>query len=167
MTKVIFLDIDGPVIPSRAFALPGQTLPFTEFDPCCVGILNRLCDELGYKIVLHTSWIKPRIKGGRGTFDHCVRQGIKMEHFHEDAWCDEYIDWRYTRIHEWLQRHPEVTDYIIFDDEPYNIDRSGVDHGYLADHLYLVDYDIGITPDMYIKIRGHRRLDIKHFKTGE
>jgi hypothetical protein len=121
--KVIFLDIDGPMIPYRAMFLPGQTKVMTVFDPVAVSLLNALCDQNGYKIVLHSSWI--RIMGGQFTKEHCITQGIKAEHFHSDAFCNEDINWRYTRVAEWLSRHPEVEKYVMLDDDPYQDDLHG------------------------------------------
>lgn len=116
-SKIIFLDIDGPMIPYRAMLLEGQTRVMTLFDPVAVGMLNHLCSEHGYRIVLHTSWI--RIMGGDVTMAHCVKQGIKAEHFHSDPYCKEDLHWRYDRVAEWLNRHPETDNYVILDDEPF------------------------------------------------
>lgn len=122
-SKIIFVDIDGPMIPYRCLFLPGQTRVMTLFDPVAVSLLNHLCEDNDFKIVIHSSWV--RIMGGKPTFNHCVSQGIKPEHFHEDAWCNEDINWRYTRVAEWLSRHPEITEYVILDDDPYQDDLFG------------------------------------------
>lgn len=96
----------------------------TLFDPVAVSLLNHACKEHGFKIVIHSSWV--RIMGGNDTLLHCIGQGIKAEHFHEDAFTSEDIHWRYTRVAEWLSRHPEVDDYCILDDDPYQDDLYGV-----------------------------------------
>lgn len=143
--KVIFLDIDGPMIPGRAYDLADQTKPFVMvFDPCAVALLRIFCEQRGWKIVLHTSWIK--VWGAEKTFLHCLEQGFKPEHFHEDAWCDEHEHWRYTRVAKWLAAHPDVKTYVILDDEPYQDDLYGeTKHPEdLKDHLILVDFDDGI-----------------------
>lgn len=144
--KILFLDIDGPMIPARAYVMAGQTKPFVRiFDPCAVGLINELCEKRGYKIVLHSSWI--RIEGGQQTYDHCIFQGLKSEHFHEDAWCDENTNWRYTRVAMWLKAHPETTHYLIMDDKPYedNFNNDHVEHPKdMEDHLVLIDFQDGI-----------------------
>lgn len=138
--KIVFLDIDGPMIPYRCLVMPGQTGIMTIFDPVAVSLLNHLCEEHGWKIVLHTSWV--RIMGGEETFKHCVQQGIKAQHFHSDAFCDENIHWRYTRVAKWLEQHPEVTQYAMLDDEPYQFDMDGgAKHPEgMSKHLVLINY---------------------------
>lgn len=162
MNKIIFLDIDGPMIPGRAYFLPNQKKAeglegfagvVTEFDPCAVSILNQVCKERGWKIVIHSSWI--RIAGGQTTLDHCVRQGILAENFHEDAICDEEENWRYTRVAKWLKEHPEVTSYVILDDEPYQADvYSEYPHpSKIKRHLMLIDFNEGLLMKHYRSIR--------------
>ncbi len=143
--RIIFLDLDGPMIPGRAYTMPGQTKPIVKaFDQCAVGMLNEVCKFRNYKIVLHTSWI--RIFGGKNTYDHCIAQGIEEKYFHADAWCDEHENWRYTRVAKWLEEHPDVTDYYILDDEPYAADiHSQHPHPEnLKDRLLLVDFRDGL-----------------------
>lgn len=143
--RVLFLDLDGPMIPGRAYSMPGQTKPIVKtFDPCAVGQLNEVCKYRDYKIVLHSSWV--RIFGGENTYHHCVSQGINANLFHADAWCDEQETWRYTRVAKWLAQHPEVTDYFILDDEPYQADNRS-DHPHpegMAGRLILVDFNEGL-----------------------
>ena len=51
--RVLFLDIDGPMIPYRAKYLPTQTAVMTKFDPIAVAMINDLCKEFeDLKIVL-------------------------------------------------------------------------------------------------------------------
>lgn len=150
--KIIFLDIDGPMIPYRCLLLPGQTPVMTLFDPVAVSLLNDLCEKNHFKIVLHTSWV--RIMGGKPTHEHCIKQGIKAEHFHEDAWTDENIIWRYTRVAEWLERHPEITEYCMVDDDPYQADVYS-DHPHpegMSLRMVLVNYYVGFMFQTYIDI---------------
>ncbi len=140
------------MIPYRAMFLPGQTTPMEVFDPVAVSLLNNLCSRHGWKIVLHTSWV--RILGGEYTQAHCIVQGIKSEHFHHDSYCNENINWRYSRVADWLNKHPEVTEYAIVDDEPYQDDLFG---GYkypegMSLHMILVNYYVGFTYETYNNI---------------
>lgn len=152
--KVLFLDIDGPMIPGRAYNMPTQTKDLVKtFDPCAVGLINSLCQSNKWKIVLHTSWV--RIEGGGLTYYHCLAQGLDPKYFHEDAWCDENETWRYTRVAKWLDKHPETTHYFMLDDEPYKTDRYNYPHPVdMADHLALVDFNDGIITSTINKIRG-------------
>lgn len=149
--RVLFLDIDGPMIPYRAAFLPDQTNVMTKFDPIAVAMINKLCEKRpDLKIVLHTSWV--HINGGEETLNHCVDQGIKRENFYEpDPYVNETIMWRYNRIAEWLERHPEVTGYVIIDDTPYEADSVGkYEHPQeLNSRIVLIDYNDGITINKY------------------
>jgi len=151
--KVLFLDIDGPMIPGRAYDMPGQTRPTVmNFDQCAVGMLNTFCGRWGWRIVLHTSWVK--ILGGKETYDHCIKQGLDPQYFAKDAWCDEDINWRYSRVAKYLETHPEINHNLILDDEPYQVDfREGIEHpSDMKDHLVLVSFEDGITTDIMYQL---------------
>lgn len=145
--RVLFLDIDGPMIPYRAKYLPTQTAVMTKFDPIAVAMINNLCEEFkDLKIVLHTSWVY--INGGEETLNHCVQQGINLEYFYEpEPYVKDDIHWRYNRIAEWLKRHPEITGYVVVDDTPYEADFAGeYEHPQeLNSRIVLIDYNDGIT----------------------
>ena len=154
--KVLFLDIDGPMIPGRSYTMEGQTKPLVKtFDPCAVGLINDLCKCSGWRIVIHSSWLK--ILGEHETVYHCQTQGLKGDYFHDDPFCKESINWRYTRVAEWLSRHPDTTHYVILDDDLYRYDMSyeGVVHPHdMAKHLLLIDFEEGILSSTMRKIRG-------------
>lgn len=153
MSRVLFLDIDGVVLPGRAYMLPTQTHdPFvTVFDPCAVSMINEACRKQNRKIVLHSSWIRTKyienyVNGD--VISHCVAQGIKREHFHDDPYCDRDEAWRWNRVSGWLDKHPEVDDFFVLDDEKCEADWRW------RDHVINTDFDEGIT--MYV---FHRILD--------
>lgn len=164
--KIIFLDIDGPMIPYRVMFMPGQTVPMTVFDPVAVSFINRLCEAEGWKVVLHSSWIK--IFGGANTLKHCISQGIKTEHFHADAYCDEDIHWRYTRVAKWLNQHPDVTTYAILDDEPY---QDGLNDGVpypdgMSLHMVLVNYYQGFLFHEYNEVLAQSKEALPEVLVG-
>ena len=160
--KILFLDIDGPMIPDRANLMDNHLKLkhpiFTDlncqagFDPVAVGMINKVCNDRDYKIVLHSSWI--RIMGGQFTKDHCISQGVRADHFHDDAWCNENENWRYSRIVQWLVNHPEMTSYVILDDTPYEKDRAGAtNHPYdIENHLILISTEDGLSMKNYRQI---------------
>lgn len=153
--KALFLDIDGPMIPGRAYDMPGQTRPFVKtFDPCAVGLLNTFCATRGWRIVLHTSWL--RVWGEKETYEHCLAQKLDPQYFAKDAWCSGEINWRYSRVAKYLETHPEVTHYLMLDDEPYQFDmREGIEHpADMKDHLVLVDFEDGITEAIMNQLGG-------------
>lgn len=158
--RIIFLDLDGPMIPGRSYKMANQTRPLVmTFDPVAVSIINDVCKEHGYRIVLHSSWV--RIYGGEKTYEHCISQGIEKGFFHSTKWTGENENWRYNRVAQWLEEHPDVTEYVIIDDEPYEPDRSLEPAHHpadMADHLMLVDFDDGLLMSHW------RRLLNREFK---
>jgi hypothetical protein len=115
MTKVIFLDFDGPMIPMWAYCLPNQTNPFTVFDPVAVGMINRLINFSSAKIVISSTW------GLQGIVTICEvlsKNGIDPKHLHKD-WITprKMSSSRTEEICMWLDRHPDVVDYVAIDDE--------------------------------------------------
>lgn len=119
-TKIIFLDIDGPMIPLRAYHLPGQTGPVSMFDPCAVSMLNRLLGISQAKIVCSSTW---GMMGYERWMNLLGKNGIDPNVVHED-WITPRKMSSY-RIHEikwWLDEHPEVVDYVAIDDEDLAMD---------------------------------------------
>lgn len=152
MSKILFLDIDGVVLPGRAYMLPNQTAnPYvTTFDQCAVSMVNTACTKQKRKIVVHSSWVKHWSK--LDIFKHLRNQGIDTNHLHEDWYTNPALAWRYDRVDEWLARHPEVTDYVILDDEPEVKRHELPKVGKHAGHLILTDFDEGITMKIYRRI---------------
>lgn len=147
--KILFLDIDGVLIPRRVYDMPGQTKPLvTVFDPGVVGMLNTLARECGYKFVIHSSWVRSNFAlhtaGNCKTVkDHMVNQGLLSEYFHEDAHCIyRFSGTRWTAIIEWLQDNPEVTrtDYWIIEDEPMPLGTQ-----LNSARVITTDFDEGLT----------------------
>lgn len=153
--RVLFLDIDGVLLPGRAYNLPNQTSPIVKvFDPCAVVMLNNACERQDRRIVIHSSWIHTRVwkigEDGKGdVHDYLISQGVNADLFHDDKYCNRELYQRYDRIAEWLARNPEVTDYVILDDEP----EPKNENPRFEDHLVLTDFDEGITMEVYRKIR--------------
>lgn len=146
--RILFLDIDGPLIPGRAALLPNQTAPYWHiFDPVAVSLINDACRHQGRKIVVHSSWVKHTDLYEFDLLEHLIGQGLDASLFHEDPICKP-IAWRYDRIKEWLSRH-EIDDYVILDDEaPQILDPKG-----FHDHLLQVDYEDGVTWKIYRKLK--------------
>lgn len=146
--KILFLDIDGVVLPGRAYSLPYQTKPIVKkFDPCSVALLNDACEQGGWKIVIHSSWLRYwNAADGESVKNHCIEEGIKEKHFHEESECSPQLHWRYDRIDDWLSRHKEVEDFIILDDTP-------PEEGYpRTDKVLLTNFEEGITLEVFRKL---------------
>lgn len=117
--KVLFLDIDGPVIPQRMYALDGGSpIP----DPVFIDFMNQQLHKCEHdvKIVIISVW--------RKYYEFELRNNVLLEisdYFHDDwktkdLWHGDYgHKERPVEVQEWLQRHPEVDDFLIIDDEYY------------------------------------------------
>lgn len=149
MTRILFLDIDGVLLPGRAYMLPNQTNnPYvTVFDPCAVSMLNRALAKQKRKIVVHSSWVKHWTKDE--IFKHLVEQGVNQDSFHDDWYTDPHFHWRYDRVRDWMSRHKEVTDWVVVDDEP---PASEEDKRFLGGHSIFTDFDEGITMKIYRRL---------------
>lgn len=112
--KIVFLDIDGPMIPSRAYFLPNQTKLVSVFDPCAVAMLNKLTDASGALIVISSTWA---IHGFTECFNALKEQGV-TGNLHPDWKTPRKLSSsRTSEISMWLMDHPEITDYVALDDE--------------------------------------------------
>ncbi|WP_431861310.1 HAD domain-containing protein [Azospirillum sp.] len=116
--KVVFLDIDGPMIPQRAYYLPenhGKLV--TRFDPVAVWMVLRLLHLAPAKLVISSTWRK---HGRERMAADLTVNGICPSHLHDDWSTGEHRDEPLGRAKEimgWMDRHPEVTHYAAIDDE--------------------------------------------------
>ena len=115
--KVLFLDIDGPMIPGRSWVIQPQTL-WTKFDPIAVATVVALLDKVGAKLVISSTW---RVKGYERMVEALEDNGIDGSYLHEDwqtiRWTETaFLDHRADEIREWLSRHPEITKFAVIDD---------------------------------------------------
>lgn len=164
MKRVVFLDIDGPLLPVRARALPenlrrlgsivasvSMNLPRSErfpveFDAVAVALVNRLCELSDARIVIHSDW--RRVSKRNWLHQHLIAQGILPGHLHEHwfARMDGLSSTKAHDIHSWISKHrPES--FVIIDDHP--LDRFGVEP--LSERLVLVDGTEGFLLRDYAK----------------
>jgi len=114
--KIIFLDIDGPMIPVRAYYMLNQTKPLvTVFDPCAVSLLLRLLEDANAKLVISSTW---GVKGRDAVVQVLAANGIDETFLHED-WITprKLSSYRCHEIRWWLDNHPEVSHYVAIEDE--------------------------------------------------
>lgn len=167
--KVLFLDIDGVLLPRRMYNAPNQTRPLvTVFDPGVVGMVNTLAKECGYKFVIHSSWLRSSVLGSMGITDvksHMVSQGLKKEYFHEDHSClYRFSGTRWHAILDWLEEHPEVEDYWILEDEPCH----GYDWSVLKqDRIMTTEFNEGLTYNQFCEIRYGKDTEEYRLHTGD
>ena len=138
--KIIFLDIDGPMIPLRMYYLGARIFDYDKgsfvYDPVAVGMINKLCEENNAKVVFNSAQ-------GENPIEVMRHQGIVngLKYLHEDCKTDfPKIENRYAAIIEWFKKNGDVKNWIVIDDtivyKPKQI---------------IIDYDIGITMDNFIK----------------
>lgn len=134
VTKVVFLDIDGPMIPSTMFLIDRMCSFDRKFPATTIAALNELCARTGVKIVFNTTHNNP----SSGVLDidkAIVAHGLGECHLHPSDRHTLYPRLaRDVAVKEWLARHPEVTDWIALDDARFTDDER----------LIWVDPDAGL-----------------------
>lgn len=140
MSKIVFTDVDGVLLPGRAYALQSNAAGYSKvvepkFCPIAVELLNRLVRTASAYLVISSSWgTLPK----KDCVNHFWRNGVTIDRLHED-WTANSRSTRNRRddIDKWLAKHPEVESYVIIDDgdiAPPNAVRTHFDEGLLLDH---------------------------------
>ena len=137
--NIIFLDVDG-VLNSERSCIAGQKRliayshseddrPGTKFtkctiDPIAVDLINHLCDEFDIKLVISSTHRK-HFK------DSPTKLQEMQKYFNDLGITGEVIGWtksgtgkRGPEIADWLDNHPEVTKYLIVDDDSDMLDEQ-------------------------------------------
>lgn len=110
-TNVMFLDKDGVYHSDGSYLKYGQMV-----DIGAVKLLNKLIADHNLKVVFSSTW---RIGAERHTVqDYLAIAGFAPEILHEDYKTEDKIgEHRGTLIAKWLSNHPEVSNYVIIDDD--------------------------------------------------
>lgn len=148
MQNLIFLDIDGPMIPDYMF-LEWRNPSFERrFCPKCVMILNCMCRKGNALIVTNSThnWYE----GGQTLREAMIREGVKEEYIYPGLrWRTDYgfMGMHFTRmsaIKSWLTKeHPNEFNWIALDDMDFSHEAG--------DRLLLVDPGEGLTLNIYKK----------------
>jgi hypothetical protein len=125
MNKIIFLDIDGPVIPTTVSIY--NSMFRLKHNSNAIIYLNKLCKKTGAKIVTNTmhninDYVDGNIK------DDLIKWGIKEEYFHE-SWKTIFPLINYKEINSkirgigrlhaidlWLVEQKDIDNWVCFDD---------------------------------------------------
>lgn len=139
--RIIFLDIDGPMIPVRAFVSNRHASIEQDLDPGSVKALRAIVTATEAKIVFNTTHNRmlPSL------LDRFAAVGfLRTFDIHDD--CHTlYPDLdRLTAIREWLHRHPEVEHWVAFDDAKIEDERA-----------FLTSFEHGIGFGEYEHARRH------------
>ncbi len=118
--KVLFLDIDGVLNSVRtAIAHEGFPFDFSEkgmgrFDHTSIALIQKLCRLADVKVVLSSTW--------RLSFTVVeVSEALGLPVIDRTK---SLAGNRGTEIQEWLDRHPEVEQYAILDDNSDMLDSQ-------------------------------------------
>lgn len=122
--KVIFLDFDGVIIHNVKMKCTNEEgRAFRAADPLCISLLNILIAATGAKVVISSTWRKHhKIEWIRAML---CRSGFKFPEEVISMTPDHTgIEWtsylRGNEITAWLKLHPEVTNYVVLDDDGDN-----------------------------------------------
>ena len=133
--RFVFLDIDGPMIPSGCYLAYGHRASFErKFSPIAVACINRLCHETKANIVFNTT----HNRDGESLLQDAVREGLKAGHISSQTPFTMYptLEDRLLAIKQWLKEFaPDNCKWVSLDDCPIKDDNA-----------ILVDFDTGITP---------------------
>ena len=112
---IIFLDIDG-VMNSESYYKTVNTKQknFSRFNPISVNIISKLIKEFDIKIVISSLW---RFAMKKELSQELKSSGL-VNHLHKD-WSTPIIQpsHRGKEIKLWLDSHPDITDFLILDDD--------------------------------------------------
>lgn len=115
--KILFLDIDGVVNHQEFYkrrendeTLKSLPYPLCEFDPLVVDRINYILDETNSKLVISSSWrFNEHLQN---IFDN-----VGFKHKIYDITPYGMGKCRGHEIKEWLNKHTDVTNYVIIDDD--------------------------------------------------
>lgn len=139
--KVLFLDIDG-VCNSRRFANEGNSL-WNNTDPEAVKLIRRIIKETDCRVVLSSTW--RMYPDSRKAVREQVCHYIDCTKDMQDGAKWGIVE-RGLEVQEWLDRHPEVIQYAIVDDNSDFLPKQW---------LFRTTFDQGITEDIAQAIIDH------------
>lgn len=168
--KVIFLDVDGVInhYGSKSFCLVDD-IKYRGIDTSLVKILKHIVDKTDASIVLTSTWkdfftigtYKQQHKHGQYLSNKLRKQGLYIADKTEDRkWAERGLG-----IQHWLDEHPNVTNWVILDDETFDyrdLKETCFDHFILTDEMVgLNDWQAG----MAIKIlNGEAQGPVPYYK---
>lgn len=139
--KILFLDIDG-VCNSRRFAEAGNSL-WNNTDPAAVALVKRIIAETKCDVVLSSTWrlYPDSRKAVKEQVCHYIDCTVDMQR--GGKWG---VTERGYEVQEWLDRHPNVKQYAILDDNSDFLPNQW---------LFLTSFDIGITEEIADAVIAH------------
>jgi hypothetical protein len=115
--KVIFLDIDGPLKPARAYWLQPH-VPDGNFDPLAVAAINLIHEGTRAQVVFNSTW---NSSGYERLCRIAAKEGITAPVLGITAFPD--LGDRLEAIQAWIVDHGPVVAWCALDDETMTDDR--------------------------------------------
>lgn len=142
--RVIFLDIDGVLnpYPNQRKNMEAGTgdASVLVFDSNCMNVLKKIIKKTEAKIILSSTWRCEDWNGGFASKENVQRQ---LKACGMEIWDSTPVLPVYDRGKEilcYLREHPEVENYLIFDD-----DRSVGWYEKLKEHFVRIDPEVGLA----------------------
>ena len=139
--KALFCDVDGVLNNSETRGhSPGG---YTGVSDALIRNLKKIIDETGARIVLSSDWRLSKNDPVHGKdYRYLERKLLYTARLKISGQTDD-ISWsrRGKEIRQYLDEHPEITAYVILDDNPF----SDFKKYNLQDHLVLTDWKEGLT----------------------
>ena len=154
---ILFLDIDGPMIPARSFIFNHLASINQELDETCVKILLKIIEENDIQIVLNTTHnlhLEPDPSlGSPGLLNVFEEVGL-AKYLHPSISTDyPHIYPRILAINKWLNDNPgHLNNWIAFDDAEIPHERA---------YLTSFDHGIGIGEFIHARKFNNERPDFK------
>lgn len=115
-SRIIFLDIDGVIANTHR----SHYLHKTTIDKEACMMLAKLISDSNAKLVISSTW-RLGDSDNMDWFRLLQTMGLPAGslYYHDDDWRTEpkHDNPRGDRIADWLAKHPEVTEYVIIDDD--------------------------------------------------
>lgn len=152
--KIIFLDIDGPMIPSSMLLHDRMASFNRKFPVTTIAVLNKLCEVSGAKVVFNTTHNIPM--DGVADIEYALMEhGVKSEYLFWNDLKTEYPSLpRDEAVKSWLRRHQEVEEWVALDDARFTEDERLIwvdpDTGITLQHLFDATKILGGTPPVIL-----------------
>ena len=124
--KAVFIDIDGPLLPWRMWAAADNIRlldermidrsPRLRFDPGCVGLVVRLCDLSGARLVLASNWRRTWAHGFEALRAKMITEGLRADLWHDD-WMLPVTGTKAGELASWLAVN-RIDGGVLIDNDP-------------------------------------------------
>jgi hypothetical protein len=171
--RILFLDIDGPMIPRRSMLMRGNGVGYWgwSFDQSAVSMLNFLgwaFDDLRVVLSSHRWGVECPLEGHstetQGFWEEIFKRNNLQLRFHED-WItprERKFGNKSVEVHEWLRLHPEVKTYAMVEDDLNRGMGPATPTQCEYYHLCAEDPDDGLTWQEFVKLAKYLGFESKY-----